>query len=37
MREIQCPYCKYTWTYKGAKKVKVQCPDCLKRIELNKF
>jgi len=33
---LKCPHCKNEWDYTGTKKVKVNCTDCGKRIEIAK-
>ena len=31
---VKCKHCEYEWNYKGNKKVKCTCPDCMKRIDI---
>ena len=33
---VVCP-CGYEWMYKGKKKHKIQCPDCLTRIDISQL
>jgi ribosomal protein S27E len=34
--KIKCDGCGHTWTYKGKMKVMATCPDCMKRVRIEK-
>jgi uncharacterized protein (DUF983 family) len=35
--KAKCPKCGYEWIYKGKSKIYVTCPQCQRRVKLNKI
>jgi transposase len=34
--KLRCPYCGYVWEYKGKKTRYVTCPNCMRKVDIQK-
>jgi len=34
--KLRCPYCGYVWEYKGKKMYYATCPNCLRKVNIQK-
>ena len=34
--KLRCPYCGYVWEYKGKKTRYATCPNCLRKVDIQK-
>ncbi len=34
--KLRCPYCGYIWEYKGKKTRYATCPNCLRKVDIQK-
>jgi transposase len=34
--KLRCPYCGYVWEYKGKKSRYATCPNCLRKVDIQK-
>jgi len=34
--KLRCPYCGYIWDYKGKKTRYATCPNCLRKVDIQK-
>jgi tRNA(Ile2) C34 agmatinyltransferase TiaS len=34
--KLRCPYCGYVWDYKGKKTLYVTCPNCMRKVNVQK-
>ena len=34
--DLKCSICGYEWEYKGTKKIQATCPDCMRKIRIEK-
>jgi hypothetical protein len=34
--KLRCPYCGYVWDYKGKKTRYATCPNCLRKVDIQK-
>jgi rubrerythrin len=34
--KLRCPYCGYVWDYKGKKSRYATCPNCLRKVDIQK-
>jgi len=34
--KVRCPYCGYVWDYKGKKTRFVTCPNCMRKVDIQK-
>ncbi|ESQ26291.1 MAG: hypothetical protein OSP8Acid_05720 [uncultured Acidilobus sp. OSP8] len=34
--KLRCPYCGYVWEYKGKKTRYATCPNCLRKVDIQR-
>ena len=34
--KLRCPYCGYVWDYKGRKTRYATCPNCLRKVDIQR-
>jgi len=34
--KLRCPYCGYVWDYRGKKSRYATCPNCLRKVDIQK-
>jgi transposase len=34
--KLRCPYCGYIWDYRGKKTRYATCPNCLRKVDIQK-
>jgi len=34
--KLRCPHCGYVWEYKGKKMYYATCPNCLRKVNIQK-
>ena len=34
--KLRCPYCGYVWDYRGKKTRYVTCPNCMRKVDIQK-